>query len=352
MGYKYPVSQPWLEGRELEYVTKAVTGNWISSQGPYVRQFEEAFAAYNGVARGVACSSGTTALTLALRALGVGPGDEVLVPEFTMIASAWAVTYLGATPVFVDCGDDLNMDPALIEAKVTPRTKVIMPVHVYGRRCDMDAIMAIAFEYGLRVVEDSAEAHGVKPVGDIACYSLFANKIITSGEGGICLTGDHRLADQIAHLRGMAFSKEHNFLHKKLAYNFRLTNLQAAVALAQVERLDEILERRAAIDKHYTAGLEGISGITLMPPRDVLWMYDLLADRRDELMAYLAEEGIETRYFFKPMSRQPGYLADGWEKLNANRFAETGLYLPTYTQLTEPDQDFIIGKIRGFYGEE
>ncbi|MEU4210838.1 DegT/DnrJ/EryC1/StrS family aminotransferase [Streptomyces sp. NPDC026206] len=350
MSFKYPVSRPSLDGRELEYVTGTIGDGWISSQGPYVQRFEKAFAEYNGIAHGVACSSGTAALTLAIRALGIGPGDEVIVPEFTMVASAWAVTYTGATPVFVDCADDLNIDVTRIEEKITPRTKAIMPVHVYGRRCDMDAIMDIAFQYNLRVVEDSAEAHGIRPVGDIACFSLFANKIITSGEGGICLTDDPRLAGQLAHLRGMAFSKEHNFLHKKLAYNFRMTAMQAAVALAQTERLDDILATRAEIEKRYDKGLAGVPGITLMPPRDVLWMYDIRAERREELRAFLADEGIETRLFFKPMSRQPEYLAPHWPSLNANRFAEDGLYLPTHTGLTATDQDFVIGKIREFYG--
>jgi perosamine synthetase len=349
MAIHYPVSQPWLQGRELEYVTRTVGDGWLSSQGPFVQRFEQAFADYNGIAHGVACSSGTTALTLALRALGIGPGDEVIVPEFTMIASAWAVTYTGATPVFVDCGDDLNIDVSLIEAKITPRTKVIMPVHIYGRRCDMDAIMKLAYEYNLRVVEDSAEAHGVRPVGDIACFSLFGNKIITSGEGGICLTDDPRLAGQLAHLRGMAFDSGHTFLHKKLGYNFRMTSMQAAVALAQTEQLDEILTLRRDIEKRYDDGLAGISGITLMPARDVLWMYDLRAERRDELREFLATAGIETRLFFKPMSRQPGYLDPGWPALNASVFSEDGLYLPTYTGLTEADQTFITGKVREFY---
>lgn len=349
MAFKYPVSQPWLGGRELEYVTKAVGEGWISSQGAYVPLFEDEFAKYNDVAHGVACSSGTAALTLALRALGVGPGDEVIVPEFTMIASAWAVTYTGATPVFVDCGDDLNIDVSRIEEKITDRTKVIMPVHVYGRRCDMDAIMELAHDYGLRVVEDSAEAHGVRPVADIACFSLYANKIITSGEGGIALTDDPVLAAQMKHLRAMAFSDDHSFLHKKLAYNFRMTNMQAAVALAQVERLPEILAARGDIEKRYDAGLAGIPGVTLMPPREVLWMYDLRVQRRDQLRDFLKRHGIETRLFFKPMSRQPGYLDPDWPRLNASRFSEDGLYLPTYGELTETDQDHIIGKVREFY---
>jgi dTDP-4-amino-4,6-dideoxygalactose transaminase len=289
-------------------------------------------------------------LTLALRALGIGPGDEVIVPEFTMIASAWAVTYTGATPVFVDCADDLNIDVSLIESKITSRTKAIMPVHIYGRRCAMDAIMELAYEYNLRVVEDSAEAHGVRPVGDIACFSLFANKIIASGEGGICLTDDPRLAEQMKHLRGMAFNRDHTFLHKKIGYNFRMTNLQAAVATAQVAQLDDILALRTAIASRYDDGLRDVPGITLMPTRDVLWMYDIRCARRDELREFLTSEGIETRLFFKPMSRQPMYLDPVWPSLKANRFAEDGLYLPTYTSLTEADQEYITSRVRKFYG--
>jgi len=349
MGHEYPVSKPHLGGRELQYLTEAIETGWISSQGPLVRRFEAEFAAYNEVAHGVACSSGTGALTLALRALGVGPGDEVLVPEFTMIASAWAVTYTGATPVFVDCADDLNIDVARIEERITPRTKAIMPVHVYGRRCDMTAIMRLAYEYNLRVVEDSAEAHSVRPVGDIACFSLFGNKIITAGEGGICVTDDARLAAQMAHLRAMAFSEKHDFIHRKLAYNFRMTNMQAGVALAQLERIDEILAARKRIETHYDEGLEGVAGITRMPPRDVLWMYDLLADDRDALMDHLSRDGIDTRYFFQPMSRQPMYYDPEWTSLNAARFAARGLYLPTYVGLTESDQDRIMDSVRSFY---
>jgi perosamine synthetase len=224
-----------------------------------------------------------------------------------------------------------------------------MPVHVYGRRCDMDAIMNLAYDYNLRVVEDSAEAHGVRPVGDIACFSLFANKIITAGEGGVCLTADPRLAGQLRHLRAMAFTADHSFLHKKLAYNFRMTNLQAAVALAQVEKLDEILALRATIEKVYDDGLADVDGIQLMPSRDVLWMYDVRATDRERLREFLAGAGIETRLFFQPMSRQPMYLDPVWPTLNASRFAADGMYLPTHTGLTGADQAHIIDQIRGFY---
>lgn len=351
MSYKIPLCKPSLTGREMEYVTDGVRDGWISSLGPHVARFEQAFADYNRIEHGISCSSGTTALTLALRALRIGEGDEVIVPEFTMIASAWAVTYTGATPVFVDCGDDLNIDVSAIEAAITPRTRAIMPVHVYGRRCDMESILELARDYNLRVVEDSAEAHGIRPTGDIACFSLFANKIITAGEGGICLTGDPHLATQIRHLCRMAFSPDHDYVHRKLAYNFRMTDMQAAVALAQTERLDELLAARRAIERRYDEGLAGVRGLTLMPPREVLWFYDLRAERRDELRAALAEDGIDTRLFFKPMSRQPMYFDPGWSELNAARVSADGLYLPTYVGLDEADQDYVIDRIRNFYGE-
>jgi dTDP-4-amino-4,6-dideoxygalactose transaminase len=276
----------------------------------------------------------------------------VIVPEMTFVSCGWAVTYTGATPVFVDCGDDLNIDPDRIEEKITPRSKAIMPVHVNGRRPAMDRIMDIAFDYNLRVVEDLAEAHGVKPVGDVACYSLFANKIITAGEGGICLTDDTRLAGQMAHLRSMAFTKDRSYLHKKIGYNFRMTALQGAVALAQAERIDEILTARKEMERRYDEGLAGVDGITLMPPRDVLWLYDMRAQRREELCRHLAAAGIETRVFFKPMSQQPMYLDPVWTELNATRLSADGCYLPTYTDMTAADQDYIIGQVRAFYGAD
>lgn len=349
MEYKYPVSRPTLKGNELEYVSKAIKDGWISSQGPYVKEFENKFAEFNSVKHGIACSSGTAALTIALRSLNIGPGDEVIVPEFTMVATAWAVTYTGATPVFVDCGEDLNINVNLIEEKITPKTKAIIPVHIYGRQCNMEKIMDIAYNYNLKVIEDSAEAHGVKPVGDIACFSLFANKIISSGEGGICVTNDDHLARQMKHLRAMAFSPEHDFVHKKVAYNFRMTNLQAAVALAQLERIGEILEKRKKIEQIYDDKLSHINGITLLPSRNVLWMYDLLAEKRPELQKYLESNGIETRQLFKPMSRQPMYYNPEWKNLKAIKFGEQGLYLPTYFDLTEEDQEFIVSKIKEFY---
>ncbi|MFH1802110.1 MAG: DegT/DnrJ/EryC1/StrS family aminotransferase [archaeon] len=349
---RYSVSKPDLDGNELDYVTEAIKTGWISSQGPFVKKFEDAFASWNGIKHGVACSSGTAALTLALRALGIGPGDEVIVPEFTMIASAWAVSYTGAKPVFVDCKDDLNIDVSLIEGKITEKTKAIIPVHIYGRQCDMDAILDIAYNYNLKIVEDSAEAHGVRPRGHIACFSLFGNKIISSGEGGICITNDKNLAEQMVHLRAMAFTPQHDFIHKKIAYNFRMTNMQAAIALAQTERIDSFLKKRKQIESWYDEKLKDVRGVTLLPKRDVVWFYDVLVDNRQKLQEFLEEQGIETRQFFKPMSRQPMYYDESWRSLKAAKYGYNGIYIPTYPSLNEQDIDFIVIKIKEFYGGE
>jgi dTDP-4-amino-4,6-dideoxygalactose transaminase len=224
----------------------------------------------------------------------------------------------------------------------------------------MEKIMKIAHDYNLYVVEDSAEAHGIKPVGDIACFSLYGNKIITSGEGGVCLANDPRLAEQMKHLRGCAFDPQHSFLHKKMAYNFRMTNMQAAVAFAQVERIDEILAKRREVEKWYDEGLADIKqepgklGVETLP-RDVVWFYDImvLPRLRDELMAYLKERGIETRLFFKPMSQQPQYLdpdyPDRYLTVSAYRFSLAGLYLPTFTDMTKEQVAFVCKTIKEFF---
>ena len=339
---KYPVSKPNLKKNELRYVTKAVKSGWVSSKGEYIEKFEKLFAKKHGMKYGIACSSGTTALTLALASLGIKKGDEVIVPEFTMIATAWVVSYLGAKPVFVDCDKRFLID--IDKIKITPKTKAIIPVHIYGRQCDMKAIKKL----GLKIVEDSCEAIGVKPEGDIACYSLFANKIITAGEGGICLTNNKKLAEKMKYLRAMAFDPDHTFLHKEIGFNFRMTNLQAAVALAQTERLKKFLEKRKKIEKWYDQYLAGIKEIRIMPKRKVLWQYDILVENREELMKFLAKNGIETRRFFKPMSQQLMYLGN-YKKTMAYCYSLFGLYLPTYYDLTEKDVKFICNKIREFY---
>ncbi len=330
--YKIPVSQPSITTLELNYAKDALNSGWISSKGPYIERFENAWASYNKCSYGVACNSGTSALLLALRALGIKEGDEVIVPDFTMIACAWAVTYCGAKPVFVDCKDDLTIDTHLIERAITPNTKAIMAVHIYGRRCDMKSIMRIAYEYNLRVIEDLAEAHGIIPVSDIGCYSFYGNKILTTGEGGMCITNDQRLHDQMKHLRSMAFSDDHNFLHKKIGYNLRMTNVQAAIGCAQVERIDEILEERRKIESLYNKYLKEKYK---MPKRDVVWMYDIQTFNIEGIKLELEYEGIETRYFFKPMTLQPMYKGEVGK--NSLKWSKRGIYLPTYVGITEKE---------------
>lgn len=346
MQYKYPVAKPELTDHERDFVREAMGQGWISSKGPHVKRFEEAFASFLGVRHAVACSSGTAALILALDAIHIAPGDEVIVPEFTMVASAWAVTLtLGAKPVFVDCGDDLNIDVSKIEAAITPKTKAIMPVHIYGRACDMDEIQRIANKHHLHIIEDCAEAHGARwngrevgTFGKAAAFSLFANKIITSGEGGIVVTDDDAVAARMRKLVSMFFDEHHSFLHEETGYNFRMTNIQAAVALGQVNRINDILVKRINIRQWYDRHLRQFRTV----PHDegnVLWMYDVVAknaERRDRTMAVLAKEGIETRFFFKPMSMQPMF-AGRFEHLKAYDFSRRGLYLPTYNELTESD---------------
>lgn len=334
----YPVSKPSITALEKKYLKEAIDSEWISSKSPFVEKFEKAWASKNNMKHGVACSSGTTALVLALRALGIGKGDRVLVPEFTMVATAWAVEFVGATPVFVDCDETLNIDPTKIKEKITGRTKAIIPVSVYGRQYSDDVIKVInehnAKHKHIYIIEDLAEAHGTKPRGDIACYSLFANKIINSGEGGICLTNVDKYAELMAWYRSMCFNSEHTFLHPDIGYNFRMTGMQAAVALAQVERFDEIIAKRKQIEKWYNKYLPKE---IQMPKRDVLWMYDVLVpEKKMQIMQKIQEKGVEVRHFFKPMSMQPMYNQK-YGYLRANWYSKRGFYLPTYTDLTEKD---------------
>ena len=293
--------------------------------GQYVGKFEQSWADYNGQKFGVACNSGTNALFLALKALGIGEGDEVIVPEFTMTATAWAVSYTGATPVFIDCDDTLNIDPNLIEEAISNKTKAIIPVHIYGRKCDMNAINNIAQSYDLFVIEDMAEAHGIKPSGDIACYSFYGNKILTTGEGGMCLTNNKNWAEEMRLLANMYFDKDRSMVHPKIGYNFRMTNLQAAIGYAQVMRIDEILDKRKQIEKWFD---KHIPSKCKRPKRDVLWMYDFNCDQ--------SVKTDDMRYFFKPMSRQPDYLMP-YEHLKAHKYSEKGLYFIVWTDMTEDD---------------
>lgn len=359
-----PVCEPRLDGNELKYVTECVQSNWISSAGRFIKQFEELFSTKCGCKYGVACTSGTTALHLALATLGIGPGDEVILPAFTMIASINAVTYLGAKPVLVDSElDTWNMDISQIEDKITPQTKAIIIVHTYGHPVDMDRVNEIAKHHGIYVVEDAAEAHGAlykeRPVGslgDMACFSFYGNKIITTGEGGMITTSNKEITDVARNLRDHAFSPDRHFWHKYVGYNYRMTNLQAAVGLAQTERFEELVRIKRENAYYYTSLLKEIPGIVTPPEKEwvknVFWMYGILVMdefgmSRDELRQKLAKSGIETRTFFIPMHLQPIYYKQfkGQRYPNAEELCKRGFYLPSSARLTKKDIEFIVGVI-------
>jgi perosamine synthetase len=357
------VADTLLDGNELRYVSQCVADSWISSAGAFVGRFEREFAAALGCRFGIACSSGTAALHLALAAAGVGAGDEVLLPTFTMIATANAACYVGAEPVLVDADPRTwNLDPARLADKLTPRTRAIIAVHTYGQPAEMDAIREFAARNRLAVIEDAAEAHGARyrgravgTVGDVAAFSLYGNKILTTGEGGIVTTNDERIASLARELRDHAFSRERHFWHRRLGFNYRMTNLQAAVGVAQLERFDQLVALRQRIAERYDDALAGIDGVELAPrePGGVTWMYgvrigEAFAISRDELRRRLAAGGVETRTFFVPLHLQPIYYRRfaGQRYPVAEALGRTGLYLPSGPRLTEEEIAYVAAAVR------
>ena len=359
-----PVAEPNLEGNESAYLKRCVESGWISSAGSFVSEFERRFAREAGCEYGIACSSGTTALHLATATLGLGPGDEVIIPAFTMVAVASAVAYTGATPVLADAElDSWNIDPARIEARITPRTKAIIVVHTYGHPAAMDAILAIARRHGLPVIEDAAEAHGAEywgrrtgSLGDMGCFSFYANKIVTTGEGGMLVTNNPEIARVARNLRDHAFSPERHFWHKYRGFSYRMTNLQAAVGLAQTERLAAFVEKRRENARLYRELLGDVAGLRLPieapGARSVFWMFGLLVNpefgmSRDDLRSELAERGIETRSFFIPIHLQPVYYRDylGETFPAADLLCERGLYLPSSNRLTNAEIEYVAASV-------
>ncbi|MBI4287978.1 MAG: DegT/DnrJ/EryC1/StrS family aminotransferase [Chloroflexi bacterium] len=349
-----PVCEPLLLGQESAYVQDCLRTNWISSRGKYIQEFESKFAAYCGCSYGVTTTNGTTALHLALASIGIGEGDEVVLPTFTMAACVLAILYTGATPVLVDSDPDTwNMDVSQLEARITPHTKAIMPVHIYGHPCDMSPILDVASKHSLWVVEDAAEAHSaeykgkrVGGIGQLGCFSFYANKIITTGEGGMVVTNDPKIAQRARALKDLAHSPQRRFLHTEIGFNYRMTNLQAAIGLAQLERINELSEMRRRNASRYNSLLAGVPGIRLPVERawarNVYWMYsvvikDAFGASRDDLMARLTQRGIETRPMFIPMHQQPAFLQRGLftgERYPvAEELSERGLNLPSSSGL-------------------
>jgi len=364
---KVPVCEPLLDGRELEYVTDCMKTNWISSSGRYIEEFEKGFAKYCGVKHGVSVSNGTTSLHLALASLGLGCGDEVIMPAFTIGSTAFAAMYCGGRPVLVDCERDTwNMDATKLAKKITKRTKAIMPVHMYGQPCDMDPILELAEKHGLFVIEDAAEVHGAEykgrkagSLGDIGSFSFYSNKIITTGEGGMLLTDDDAIAEKARSLKNLAHSKEKRFLHHDIGYNYRMTNIQAAIGLAQLENIDRYVEMRRRNAKLYSSLLSEVDGLTLPVERgyakNVYWMYSLLVEddfgmTRDALTDELKKRGVETRDFFIPMNKQPVFQGRGLFKGErypvSEEISERGFYLPSGSGLSSGQIGYVCDCIK------
>ena len=351
-----PVSAPVLGARELEYVTDAVRSGWVSSIGPYVDRFEESFAAYVGVRHAIAVANGTVALHLLLHAIGIGPGDEVIVPDLTFAATAHAVLQTGAAPVLADVEpSSWCLDPAAVRRAVGPRTRAILPVHLYGQAADLTVLGALAHDAGLAVIEDAAEAHGatwagrmVGSFGRASAFSFYGNKIITTGEGGMITTDDAALAARLRFLKDHGMSKERRYFHTELAFNYRMTNLQAALGVAQLEQIETFIAKKRLVHAWYREALDGVPGLVLNPvipgSRNVCWMTSAVLPagvRREEVARRLRERGVDSRPFFVPMSALP-HLA-GTRRVGADGAAacpvatalgRRGLNLPSGCDLT------------------
>lgn len=364
-----PVSAPALAGNERAYVMDCLDTSWISSGGPYVRRFEEAFAAFCGAEHALTCCNGTVALHLALLGLGIGPGDEVIVPTLTFVATANAVTYCGATPVFIDAEPGTwNLDATRLEALVTPRTRAIIAVHLYGHPVDMDPVLEVARVYDLAVVEDAAEAHGaayggrrVGTLGDVATFSFYGNKILTTGEGGMVVTDDAALAARVARLKGQGMDPRRRYWFPEIGYNYRMTNVAAAIGLAQVEQAAWHLDRRRTVAGWYRARLARAPGLMLQAERPwadhAHWIVSVVLDgadaaARDRVMARLHACGIETRPFFYPLHTLPMYRRRGERLPVAEDVAARGIMLPTAAGLTEDDVAYVCAHLCRIVAEE
>jgi len=358
---RIPVAAPVLDGREKEYVLECLSTSWISSNGRFIVEFEKAFADFCGVEHAVATNNGTTALHLALVSLGLKPGDEIIVPTLTYIASANAVRYCGAIPVFVDNHvPNFNMDPDAIQAKITGRTKGILPVDLFGHPVDLDPILQIAENNGLFVLEDAAEAVGARYKGrrlgghgTCATFSFFGNKIITTGEGGMVTTNDGELAARLRLFRGQGMDPRRRYWFSVVGYNYRMTNIAAAIGLAQLERVDLHLAKRKLIAEGYNRRLTRYSDRFLLPTAEAwadhaYWMYTIILREslmvdRDKVMRDLDEAGIETRPVFWPMHVLPPYRDTTGEAFPCAEFCSSrGISLPTHGLLTENDMDRVV----------
>jgi len=349
-----PVTSPYFDEREAELLKECIISGWVSSGGPFVDKFENMVAEHSGTKYAISCSSGTSGLHLALLANNIGPGDEVIVPSLTFIATANAVTYTGAKPIFVDSDfKSWNVDPKLIEASITSKTKAIIPVHLYGLPVDMDAINQIAKNYNLIVIEDASEAQGAKyknkmvgSLADMAVFSFFGNKIITTGEGGMVVTNNKKLANKCRILRDHGMSTKRKYWHEVLGYNYRMTNMQAALGVAQMSKIDIIIKKKREIAFEYNKQLKKLKGI-IFPFEDqnylnVYWLYTILINHNlfklnaTQLMKKLKKNNIDTRPVFVPLHSQPIYNC-GLKLPVANKIYSMGITLPSAYNLELKD---------------
>lgn len=359
-----PVNRPLFISDEKKYLAKCIDSGWISSDGPFVEEFEGVFSKYVGKKYGVAVSSGTAALEVAVGAIGLKPGDEVIMPTFTIISCALAVVAYGATPIFVDCeAETWNIDIDKIEEKITKKTKAIIPVHIYGHPCNMTAIMQIAKKYNLLVIEDAAEAHGAEykrkkcgSFGDISCFSFYANKIISTGEGGMVLTDNKKHFERAKFLRNLGFNNKKRFYHTEFAKNYRMTNMQGAIGVAQLKNIKKFIKIKIKNARKYQENLKSIKVLQLPIEKDyaknVYWMYGVVLDESVGFSAEvfakkLLQKGVQTRPFFYPMNLQPVFKRNGKDACPvAEKIAEYGLYLPSGLGLKDTEIKVVCKAIR------
>jgi perosamine synthetase len=363
-----PVNRPDLTGREREYLLECIDTGWISSEGPFVQRFETEMSRKTGRQHGIAVANGSVALDVAVAALGIGSGDEVIMPAFTIISCAASVVRAGAIPVLVDSDPETwNMDVSKVAQKITARTKAIMVVHIYGLPVDMGPILELADRHRVHIIEDAAEMHGQtwksRPCGSfgsISTFSFYSNKHVTTGEGGMVLTDDAKLAERCRSLRNLCFLPDRRFVHEELGWNFRMTNMQAALGLAQLERLDEFVARKRSMGARYDALLADVPGLKLPHAvtsyaKSVYWVYglvladDVTFDAR-EMMGRLAKAGVGTRPFFWSMHEQPVFqrmgLFEGESHPVAERLARRGFYLPSGLGLRDDELEKAAGEVR------
>lgn len=358
------IAEPVFNGNEKKYLMECIDTGWVSANGRFIKEFQDKFAEYNGSKYAIACANGTVTLMLIMKALNIGPGDEVIMPTLTYVATANAVANCGATPVFVDSDPNTwNVDPNAIEAAITHNTKAIIPVHLYGLACDMTAIMDISIRYGIPVIEDAAEAHGAKwdgakvgSIGKVGSFSFFGNKIITCGEGGMILTNDDDLYRRMNLLKAQGVDAKKRYWHVIRGYNFRMTNMQAAVGLGQLENIEwHISERRRVAETYQRLFKEKLDGYVQIqkvdnPENHVYWMNsvvltDKVKKERDEVMASMEVANIEMRPLFYPMHVMPVYRDNSLELPIAEHLAERGINLPSHSGLDEEKINYIVDSL-------